>query len=139
MFRLTFPYLCHPGDVALSTCTTVSSGVQTDFSDCYSSMEYLSSVFAEVCGKEVGVKIPKDFLVLASSAMLRLSEKGRSNVTYNLAKGITTRREDGLESRFPTQRMPMGLVEYTAISFVADDLNQVHDAAEIKNVKLILV
>ena len=73
------------------------------------------------------MKIPKDFLVLASSAVLRLSEKGRSNVIYNLAKGISTLREDGLDSRFPTQRMPMGLVEYTAnFFFVADDLNQVH-------------
>ena len=63
--------------------------------------------------------------MFASSAMLRLAEKHRSNILYNLAKGISTMREDGSDSRFPTQRMPMGLVEYTASFFVADDLNQV--------------
>ena len=124
--------LHHPGDITSSTCMTISSGVQTDFqqhygeqliSDC--SVEYLSSVFTQVCEKELGLKIPKDFLVLASSAMVRLSEKNRSNILYNLAKGISTMRADGLDSRFPTQRMPMGLMEYTASFFVADDLNQV--------------
>lgn len=118
--------LHHTEDVAPSTCVTVSSGVQTDFpqqqliSDC--SMEYLSTIFAQVCEKKLGVKVPEDFLVLASSAIHRLSEKGRSNILYSLAKGIGTMREDGLDSRFPTQRMPMGLVEYTANFFV---LNQV--------------
>ena len=121
VFQTDLLLLRHPGDAAYSTCATVSNGVQTDFSrqqlssDC--SIEYLSSVIAQVCEKEVGMKIPKDFLVLASSAMLRLSEKGRSNVIYDLAKGISTLREDGLDSRFPTQRMPMGLVEYTANFF----------------------
>lgn len=121
--------LHHTEDVASSTCVTVSCGVQTDFPqqqlspDC--SMEYLSTIFAQVCEKKRGVKVPEDFLVLASSAIHRLSEKGRSNILYSLAKGIGTMREDGSDSRFPTQRMPMGLVEYTANFFVADDLNQV--------------
>ena len=124
--------LLHHPDVASSTCVTVSSGVQTDFpqqrgeqlSSDYS-IEFLSCMFTRVCEEELGLKIPKDFLVLASSAMLHLSKKNRSNILYNLAKGIGTIREDGLDSRFPTQRMPMGMVEYTANFFVADDLNQV--------------
>lgn len=124
--------LHHPGDVASSTCVTISSGIQTDcpqqcgeqLSSDYS-IEFLSCMFTRVCEEELGLKIPKDFLVLASSAMLHLSEKSRSNILYNLAKGIGTIREDGSDSRFPTQRMPMGLVEYTANYFVADDLNQV--------------
>ena len=73
----------------------------------------------------VTLKVPCDFLVLASSAMVRLAEKHRSNILYNLVKGISTMRRDGSDSRFPTQRMPFGLVEYSASFFIADDLNQV--------------
>lgn len=96
---------------------TVSSGVPTDLpqqcgerlsSDC--SMEYLSSIFTQAC-EELGMKIPKDFLVLANSAMVGLSEKYRSNILYNLTKGIHANSSD---SCFPMQRMPMGLMEYTA-------------------------
>ena len=54
------------------------------------SIEHLSSMLARVCEKEVGMMIPKDYLVFASSAMLHLSHKGLSNVLYNLAKGIST-------------------------------------------------
>lgn len=63
-------------------------------------MEYLSTIiFAEVCEKKRGVKVPEDFLVLASSAIHHLSEKGRSNIIlYSLAKGIGTVREDGSDS-----------------------------------------
>ena len=53
-------------------------------------MEYLSSVFTQVCKKELGLKIPKDFLVLASLAMVLLSKKNRPNILYNLAEGIST-------------------------------------------------
>ncbi len=49
----------------------------------------------------------------------------RSNVLYNLAKGVGTNRMDESESRFPVTWMPMGLVEYTTNFFVADDLNAV--------------
>ena len=120
------------GNVASSTYVTISSGVQTDFpQQCGKqlsldySIEFLSCMFARVC-EELGLKTPKDFLMLTSSAMVRLSEISWSNILYNLAKGIGigTMREDGLDSRFPTQRMPMGL-EYTAKFFIADDLNQV--------------
>ena len=123
--------LHHREDItsSLSACVTVSSSVQTEqsgeqlsFDD---NIEYLSAVFSQLCEKELGVQIPKDFLVFASSAMLRLAMQNRSNILYNLAKGIGTMRKDGSDSRFPTQRMPIGLVEYTASFFVADDLNQV--------------
>lgn len=81
--------------------------------------------FTQVCEEELGLKVPKNFLLFASSAMVQLAKKHRSNVLYNLAKGIGTMREDQSDSRFPTQRMPMGLVEYTTNFFVANDLNQV--------------
>ena len=69
------------------------------------------------------VEVCDDFLEVASSAMVRLS---RSNVVYNLAKGIGTSRKDEAESRFPVGIMPMGLVEYTANFFVAEDSNSVN-------------
>ena len=69
--------------------------------------------------------MPNDFLVYAGAAMVELAKSKRSNVLYNLAKGIGTKREDGTP-RFPTQQMPMGLVEYAADFFVAEDMNQVN-------------
>ena len=71
------------------------------------------------------LNVPEDFLIHAVNAMLRLEHNGRSNVLYNLAKGIGTLREDGSDSRFPIKRMPMGLVEYAADFFVADNLQKV--------------
>ena len=73
--------------------------------------------------------VPKDFVAVAARAMLQLKINGRSNILYNLAKAIGTIREDGSDSRFPTKRMPMGLVEYIASFFVTDNLQlvrQVH-------------
>jgi len=39
-----------------------------------------------------------------------------------VAKGIGTMREDEKDSRFPTKRMPMGLVEYAADFYATDNL-----------------
>ena len=44
-------------------------------------------------------------------AMANLRHNARSNVLYNLAKGMGTPRADGSDSRFPVKRMPMGLIE----------------------------
>ncbi len=57
--------------------------------------------------------------------MSKLKAGNRSNVLYNLAKGVGTNRMDESESIFPVTRMPMGLVEYTTNFFVAYDLNVV--------------
>ncbi|XP_065891566.1 uncharacterized protein [Dysidea avara] len=57
--------------------------------------------------------------------MVQLKANGRGNVLYNLAKGIGTLREDGQESRFPIKRMPMGLIEYSADFFAADNLQSI--------------
>ena len=64
----------------------------------------------------------KDFLLPAASAMSQLSIGGRTNVVYNLAKGMGTLRPDSKESRFPINRMPVGLVEYAAQFFAFDNL-----------------
>lgn len=57
--------------------------------------------------------------------MVRLKAGNRTNVVYNLAKGIGTCRNNDTESHFPVGKMPMGLVEYTANFFVAEDINSV--------------
>ena len=44
--------------------------------------------------------------------MMKLSHHGRSNVLYNLAKG--TYCQDGSDSCFPYEYMPMGLLGYMA-------------------------
>ena len=58
--------------------------------------------------------------------MIQLSKNNRFNVLYTLAKGFGTLPEDKRVALcFPIQRMPMGLVEHTAIFFsIADDVNQ---------------
>ena len=66
----------------------------------------------------LGITVPEDFLILAAKAMSQLKKNKRSNIIYNLAKGLGTPRLHGNDSMFPTKRMPMGLVEYV-INFFA--------------------
>ena len=88
-------------------------------------LQILSALFSTVVRQELNVVVPDDFLVLAAKAMKHLQHSGRSNVLYKLAKGFGTMREDESDSRFPTRKMPMGLVEYTADFFAADNLQSV--------------
>ena len=74
----------------------------------------MSSAFSTLCHSHFGLDVPKDFLVLAEKAMLRLREVKRSNVRYNIAKGLGSMRPGESDSRFPSTRMPMGLLEYMA-------------------------
>ena len=60
------------------------------------------------------IDVSEDFVSYASNAMSQLRHSRRTNVLYSLAKGIETLREDNSDSRLPTKRMPMGLIEYTA-------------------------
>ena len=71
------------------------------------------------------VYVPSDFQSYTSRAMMNLKSSGCTNVLYNLAKGIGSLRVDGSTLRFPTDRMPMGLIEYIADFYVCDDRNQV--------------
>lgn len=79
----------------------------------------------------MGLSVRDDFVILAAKAMLQLKNSGRSNVLYNLAKAIGTIREDGSDSRLPMKRMPMGLIEYIASVFVADNLQSVRSLYRI--------
>ena len=59
-----------------------------------------------------GINVPSDYLDYSLKAMKRLKESGRSNVLYSLARSLATPRSDGTGSKFPTTRMPIGLLEY---------------------------
>ena len=85
----------------------------------------MSATFSSLCQTHFGLDVPVDFLVLSAKAMNRLQEGKRSNVLYNIAKGCGEMRPDGSDSRFPTTRMPMGLLEYIAGFFTADEMRKV--------------
>ena len=69
--------------------------------------------------------MPDGYLEYSANAMANLRHNSRSNVLYNLAKGLGTLRADGSDSRFPVKRMPMGLIEYLASFFSCDNLQSV--------------
>ena len=60
-----------------------------------------------------------DFLTVCVAAMHHLRKSGRSNVLYNLARGLGSMRPDGSDSLFPAKRMPIGLVEHAAAFFIS--------------------
>ena len=88
-------------------------------------VDLLSKLFSSYASRELGLSVPNDFIALAAKAMVHLKENNRSNVLYKLAMVIGTMREDGSDSRLPVRRMPMGLVEYIANFFAADNLQLV--------------
>ena len=98
-----------------------------------SQLTLLSDLFSSYLTNVYSLTVPKDFLCNAANAMLRLSDGGRTNVLYHLAKGIGTLRADKKDSRFPVKRMPMGLVEYIAQFFAVDNLQQVCKKQYIQN------
>ena len=88
-------------------------------------LDLLSRLFSSYTSRELELSVPDDFVALAVKAMMQLKDNNRSNVLYNMAKAIGTIRKDGSDSRFPIKRMPMGLVEYIASFFAADNLQSV--------------
>lgn len=72
------------------------------------------------------VNIPHDFLQLALSAAQHLQRCGCSNVVYELARVVGRMRSDGLDSRLPAKRMPMGLVEHMVHFFNANTYQKVN-------------
>lgn len=84
----------------------------------------LYQLLVECCAMK-GIIVPPDFGPLLIRAMEYLHKNGRSNIFYNLARGIGTMREDGSDSRFPVKRMPFGLVDYMAKFFSSDNFQQV--------------
>lgn len=69
--------------------------------------------------------VPGDFLEKAACAIHHLQKSGCSNVLYALAHGLGTIRPGSHATRFPTDRMPMGLLEYMANFFAATDMSRV--------------
>jgi len=90
-----------------------------------SRLPLLSKLYSMTVSILLKLSVPDDFLCLSASAMVQLSNGGRTNVLYNLAKGMGSLRPDKSGTRFPIDRMPMGLVEYTALFFAFDSLQQV--------------
>ena len=75
------------------------------------------------------VSVPDDFLSYTAKAVVDLKSNGRTNVIYNLSKRIGSLRADSTTPRFPTDRMPMGLIEYISSFYVCDNVNQVLDCS----------
>ena len=71
------------------------------------------------------VVIPDDFAKLCLQSMEHLKQVGRYNVVYGLIQGLGIMREDKSDSRFPSRRMPMGLLEYMISFYSAPSINQV--------------
>ena len=88
-------------------------------------LQVLSKLFSSHLSAFSSPSVPEDFLCHAAAAIVRLHEGGRTNILYNLAKGIGTSRPDGSDALFPIKQMPMGLVEYIALFFVTDNLQKV--------------
>lgn len=89
----------------------ISTSTQTELS-----LEVLSDQFSRYC-KEKYYLDADDFLLYVAPAMHRLNVAGRSNVLYDLAKGIAVLRNDGSESLFPVKRMPIWV--YCSICLVS--------------------
>ena len=90
-------------------------------------LEFMSKFFSQYALVNHCLTVPEDFLILSAKAMAQLKHSDRSNVLYNLAMGLGTLRDDGSDSRFPTRRMPMGLVEHMANFFVAEEMRKVSE------------
>ena len=143
-------FSCHTSSIGVQTDQSVTSscGVQTDKTVTMTSnagvrtsknvmtsvgiqstvapdLQSLSVMFAEHCKDKLQLEVSEDFLKLSVSAMTRLKNCHRSNVLYNLAKGVGTERPDQSDSCFPVLRMPMGLVEYITNFFACRDINLV--------------
>ena len=88
-------------------------------------LSVMSRSFSNLCAVAYGVCVPEDFILLSAKAMMNLKECHRSNVLYSIAKGLGVLRSDGSDSRFPMKRMPMGLLEYMAGFFEAEEMRKV--------------
>ena len=88
-------------------------------------LKFISKLLEKHAISHCGIIIPGDFLDLSLTAMLKLSEAGRSNVVYNMVKAIGTKRPNSEDSRLPITRMPMGLLEYCVNFYNCSHLQQV--------------
>ncbi len=87
-------------------------------------LQLLSEIFSAYCSK-FGLEVPIDFIQYSAQGMQQLSDAGRTNFLYNLAKGLGTMRSDGEDSVFPTKQLVTGLFEYTVNFFNTTHKTQV--------------
>lgn len=83
----------------------------------------LGELFCKI-GEQQQVYVSTDFLPLSLNAMKQLSPCGRSNIVYGLAKGLGTKRADGTDSLFPSNKVITGLFEYCVQFFNAGNNSQ---------------
>ncbi len=60
--------------------------------------------------------------------MVNLKSNQRHNVLYSLAKGFAIMRQDKSDTRFPMKKMPMGLLEYMAGFYEAQEMRKVSNS-----------
>ena len=88
-------------------------------------LELLVRLFQSLALQQHGLYVPSDYLTLSLQGMQHPKSCGRENVLYNLAQGLGTFREDASDSRFPAQRMPMGLLQYMVDFYNSDSYREV--------------
>ena len=93
-------------------------------------LKFLGELFSGYCTRNHGFHIPADYLELSIRGMLHLEKGGRSNILYGLASGLGSVREDG-SSRFPVDRMPMGLLQYMVDFFNCHSIQQVSSLSHV--------
>jgi hypothetical protein len=122
--RAASPEQLHPPrnvDMVLADYTGLDS---EEASGLHQQLESLSMAFSALAAKH-DLSVPKDFVECSIKAMKCLKESGRKNVVYSLAKSLATPRNDGCGPKFPTTRMPMGLLEYMVSFFQAENIQNV--------------
>lgn len=100
-------------------------------SECLPAVTKLLQIVVARSLTSIPVTIPDDFLSLTLRAMSHLKQSGRSNVVYSLVKGLGQMRADGSDSKLPTRRMPMGLLEYVISFHSSETLNQVSNLCNV--------
>ena len=59
----------------------------------------VSMMYSKHCKDVLQLDVPENFLEYSISAMIRLKQNQRSNVVYNLAKGVGRERPDKTDAR----------------------------------------
>ena len=77
----------------------------------------LSEMFSKFAESHADLSISNNYLDLSLKGMKRLKKSKCVNVLYELAKGLGIMRPAGSDAVFPTERMPMGLLQYMVLFF----------------------
>ena len=105
---------------AIDTLRCQLSSLTTD-----EQLHLCGELLSQICSSQPApTAVPRDFLSLSLKAMDNLKESGRRNVLYELALGLGSLRPDGTPL-FPTDRMPMGLLEYMINFFASSNISEV--------------